>query len=191
MISEFEKLARRVADLEHRVKGMARHGTVEEVDPGGGLVRLKIGETDSGPVLTGWIPYSQTAGAMKFHNPPSVGQQMTAMSPNGDLRQATAMPLGWSDAEASPSGAGDQHVMTFGSVTVTLEGDSVTIETGAAINLTAGSEIVMTGGGVEAKLDGSGFAVTGGQVTHNGTDIGDTHTHSGIVPGPSRTGDPK
>ena len=191
MISEFEKLARRVADLEQRVKGMARHGTVAEVDPGGARVRLKIGETDTGPVLTGWIPYSQTAGAMKVHSPPSVGQQMTAMSPNGDLRQATAIPLGWSDAEASPSEAGDQHVLTFGTVTITVTGDGVEVQTGSTVQITAGSEVVMTGGGVEARLSGSGFAVTGGQVTHNGTDIGDTHTHSGITAGPSRTGNPQ
>lgn len=174
-VSQFERLARRVEDIERRMRGAFRQGTVADVDPASGTVRLKLGENDQGAYLSAPIPYAQTAGAVKFHNPPSVGQQMMAMSPGGDLRQAVAMPLGFSEGNASPSGAGDQHVMTFGSVTITLTGDGVTIASG----------------GVSVVIDGSGLSVTGGQVTHNGTDIGDSHTHSGITPGPSRTGDPK
>lgn len=176
MSNEFVKLAQRVADLERRMKGMCRYGIVEEVDPGAGTVRLKLGEdADGNPFLTAPIPYAQTAGAVKLHNPPSQGQQMVAMSPDGDLRQAIAQPLGFSEANASPSGAGDQHVLTFGSVTIQLSGDGLSFSVG----------------GVSVLIDGSGLHVTGGGVDHNGTDIGDTHTHSGITPGPARTGDPQ
>lgn len=175
MVSQFEILAQRVETLERRMRGAFRQGTVAEVDPAAGTVRLKLGTGEQGDFLSAPIPYAQTAGAVKFHNPPSEGQQMMAMSPDGDLRQAVAMPLGFSAASASPSGAGDQHVMTFGAVTITLTGDGMTIAAG-------GSTFVFSG---------AGFAQTGGQVQHNGTDIGDTHTHKGITPGPSRTGDPQ
>jgi hypothetical protein len=175
MFLEFQKLAQRVADLERRQKGQMRQGTVASVDAASRTVRLKLGENENGPYLSAPIPYVQTGGALKIHNPPSVGQQMAAMSPDGDLRNAVAMPLGFSDANPSPSGAGDQHVMTFGSVTVRLSSDGFSI----------------TVGGVSALIDGSGLHVTGGGVDHNGTDIGDTHTHSGITPGPARTSDPK
>ncbi len=140
MSNEFVKLVHRVAELERRAKGNFRQGTVAEVDPAAGTVRLKLGAGEQGDFLSAPIPYAQTAGAVKFHNPPSVGQQMMAMSPNGDLRQAVAMPLGFSDENASPSGAGDQHKMTFGSVTVTMAGDSLVIQVGAStVTIAAGS----------------------------------------------------
>lgn len=33
--------------------------------------------------------------------------------------------------------------------------------------------------------------ISGGGVTHNGTNIGDSHTHPGITPGPASTGGPQ
>lgn len=175
MSSELIKLAHRVADLERRAKGNFRQGTVAEVDAAAGTVRLKLGSGEQGDFLSAPIPYAQTGGAVKFHNPPSEGQQMMAISPNGDLRQAVAMPLGFSDSNASPSGAGDQHVMTFGPVTITLASGGLTIACG----------------GVSVLISAAGLIVNGGTVTHNGTDISEDHTHSGIAAGPSRTGDPK
>lgn len=175
MASEFEKLAQRVEDLERRMRGAFRQGTVAEVDPEAGTVRLKLGEGDRGDFLSAPVAYAQTAGAMKFHNPPSEGQQMMLLSPDGDLRHALAMPFGFSDANASPSGAGDQHVMTLGSATIRIAGDGVSVSVA----------------GVTVTIDGAGLHADGGMVDHNGTDIGDTHTHSGIQKGPSRTGTPK
>lgn len=176
-MNEFVKLAARVADLERRVKGMCRQGTVEPgtVDAAAGTCRLRLGDDpDGSPYLTGPIPYAQTGGAVKVHNPPSDGQQMVAMSPDGDLRNAIAQPMGFSDANASPSGAGDQHVVTFGVVTITMAGDG----------------LVIAVGGVSVAVNSAGFHVTGGAVDHNGTNIGDDHAHSGITPGPEDTGPP-
>ena len=169
------ELAGRIAELERRVSSGVRHGTVAEVDPAAGTVRLKIGtDADGGDFLSPPIPYAQTMGALKAHIPPSVGQNMTMMAPGGDWRQALAIGLSASDANPSPSGAGDQNVITFGSATITLAGDGLTISVG----------------GVSVSISGGGLAVTGGAVTHNGTNIGDDHTHSGIVPGPANTGPP-
>lgn len=126
------ELAARVAQLEKLMQNMSRHGTVAEVNPSAGLVRLKLGEGDAGDVLSPWIPYAQTGGALKIHSPPTVGQQMSIASPGGDLSQAVATPLGFSDANPSPSSAADQHVMTFGAVTVSVGTDSVVVEVGGS-----------------------------------------------------------
>lgn len=45
-------------------------------------------------------------------------------------------------------------------------------------------------GGTEFTLSAAGFSQTGGTVEHNGKDIGDTHRHSGVVPGGGNTGTP-
>ncbi|RWX72588.1 phage baseplate assembly protein V [Mesorhizobium sp. M2A.F.Ca.ET.039.01.1.1] len=143
------ELAARVAELERRANNMMRHGTVAEVDPAKATVRLRIGGTDEKPFLSPPIPYGQIAGAMKVHTPPSVGQQMTLLSPTGDFRQAVAMPLTWSDQNASPSQAGDQHVLKFGSCTITIKGDEVHVEVPKVTLICGGSSFELTGGGLK------------------------------------------
>lgn len=165
----------RIAELERRVAGMVRHGPIAEVDPAAGTVRLDLGAaTGGGRMLSPPIPYSQTAGALKAHIPPTVGQQMTIMAPSGDWRQAVALPLTWSDNNASPSGAGDENVITFGDVNITLKADALRVAVG----------------GVSLSISAEGVAIEGGKVTHNGTDIGDSHVHGGVDRGGSNTNPP-
>jgi phage baseplate assembly protein gpV len=173
---EFEKLAADVEDLRRRMAGLIRYGVVISVDPAAGKVRLKIGAaTEGGDALTASLPYMQTAGAVRGHNPPSVGQQMMILSPSGDMRQGVALPLTWSDAIASPGNSLDDHILTFGSVRVSMKVD----------------RLKFTVGGVSLEVTGDGVAITGGSVTHDGTTIDKTHTHSGIMSGPERTGNPQ
>ena len=128
-IRELVELASRVAELERKVSGQMRHGTVEEVDAAKQVVRLKFGEdVDGKPFLSPWIPYAQVAGALKVHTPPSKGQQFTSLSPGGDWQQAVALPLTWSNQNPSPSDKGDENVLTFGNVKITMTADKVVIE---------------------------------------------------------------
>lgn len=131
----------RLAELERKMAGSARHGTVAEVDPAAGTVRLKLGEGPDGPFLSPPIPYAQTMGALKAHIPPSVGQNMTLLAPGGDWGQAVAIGLSASTANPSPSAAGNQNVITFGAVTITATASGLTLAVG-------GSSIVITAGGI-------------------------------------------
>ncbi|SFK76672.1 phage baseplate assembly protein V [Shimia haliotis] len=175
-IRELVELAARIAELERRFSGMMRHGTVAEVDTEAQRIRLDFGPAHgiSGRFLSPWIPYAQFSGALRVHTPPSIGQQFTAMSPNGDFQQAVAVPLTHSSGNPSPSTAADQNVLHFGAVTVTLAEDSLEIAVG----------------GVRFKVDGANVEITGGEVRHNGKNIGDSHIHSGVRSGPSVTGTP-
>jgi phage baseplate assembly protein gpV len=167
-VRELVELASRVADLERRFSGVMRHGTVEEVDPGKQIVRVKFGEDKDGkPFLSPWVPYAQIAGALKVHTPPTKGQQMTTMSPTGDWMQAVALPMHWSDQNPSPSSNGDENVLTYGNVRITVKDDLVQINVG----------------GVSVNISSDGVAITGGKVTHDGKNIGSTHIHGGVVPG--------
>lgn len=144
---ELAELVGRVAELERRVSGGMRHGTVAEVDAAGGRMRLNMGpSTAGGDTLSPWVPYAQIGGALKVHSPPSVGQQMTLLAPGGDLRQAVALPLTFSDAEPDPSSAPDEHVLTFGSVTITIAGGSVTVAVGGSTLVMDGASITMNAG---------------------------------------------
>ncbi|MEY4953701.1 MAG: hypothetical protein RL299_2125 [Pseudomonadota bacterium] len=171
---EIAEIAAKVAELERRMSQMIRSGTVDEVDAANGLVRLKIGSGTGGDLRSPWVSYGQTGGALKAHIPPTVGQQMTLFSPSGGLDQAMALPMGFSDANPSPSGDGDKNVITFGSATITLSGNGLTIAVG----------------GVTLAVTSDGVEVTGGMVKHNAKNIGSTHTHGGVVPGASQTSAP-
>lgn len=183
-IRELVELASRVAELERRYAGAMRHGTVEEVDPGKQIVRLNFGkDVDGKPFLSPWIPYAQIAGALKVHTPPSKGQQFTLLSPTGDWQQAVALPMTWSDKNQSPSGNGDENVLTYGNVRATIKDDLTQVHVGSTQFEITGGHVKVTVGGVTVEITGSGVAITGGEVTHNGKNIGSTHIHGGVVPG--------
>lgn len=146
---ELVEAVARLAELERRVAGMVRHGTVEQVDPAKGRVRLRLGETNGKPFLGPWVPYAQVAGALKVHTPPSVGQQMTLLSPTGDPRQAVALPMTWSNQNASPSQKGDEHVLTFGSCRIELRGNEIIVKVPRLFVECDGSTFELTGGGLK------------------------------------------
>lgn len=45
-------------------------------------------------------------------------------------------------------------------------------------------------GGVSLTHTAAGIAITGGTITHNGKNIGDTHVHGNVMSGPANTGVP-
>jgi phage baseplate assembly protein V len=120
LIDALLRLDADLAEMKRRFENAERPGTVHEVDPAQHRVRLRIGGSEAEPFLTPWVPYAQTAGAFKFHNPPSPGQQMMFCCPDGDFRQGYAVPFTWSDANPSPSDKGDEHVATFGQTKTTV-----------------------------------------------------------------------
>lgn len=155
----FEEMAEAIAQLQRKIGGVVRHGTVAEVNPAEGWCRLDWGDGFLSPKIT----YAQTGGALKLHNAPSVGQAMTAIAPTGDLRQASAHPLGFSDGNPSPSTDGAAHVLTLGGLTVTISDGKVTI---------------------------NGDIETFGDLINDGKNVGHDHTHSGVMSGPDSTGTP-
>ena len=136
----FRAIFERLQEHERRLGGAEMKGKATHVDPAKQLFRMEIGKDEDGqPVLSPWRPYKQTAGAMKFHNPPSVGQPMVLRSETGDIDQGTGEPFHWNDDNKTPSTDGDTHKMTFGSVTITIEPGRVTVDVG-------GTGIYITGG---------------------------------------------
>jgi len=188
---ELVELASRVADLERRFAGVVRHGTVEEVDPAKQIVRVKFGEDKDGkPFLSPWVPYAQVAGALKVHTPPTKGQQMSTLAPTGDWMQAVALPMHWSDANPSPSGNGDENVLTYGNVRATIKDNLVEVIVGGCTLEVTGAHVKITVGGVTHTISGGGVTTTGGVITHDGKNIGKDHKHKDVMPGGGLTGVP-
>lgn len=169
-----DDLRRRISELERRLHSQSRTGVVAEVDAANGLARVKLQEGGQ-PFLTGWIPWEEpAAGANKTHNPPSVGQQVKIYSDSGDLHDASIQGSLNSDQNGRPSGAGDEFVLaSVGAASIKVQG--------------GGAAIVFTVGGFSLTLSAAGAVNAGGALSHDGKDIGKTHTHGGVSAGPANT----
>lgn len=107
----FAALAGEVERLRWSNDHAVVHGPVTDVDPKKQLCRIQIGEDEDGkPVLSPWVAYGQIAGTRKVHSPPSKGQQMTMVAPNGDHQQGFLLPFTWSENNPSPSEKGDEDI---------------------------------------------------------------------------------
>lgn len=174
---QMDDLRRRLSELERRIGSQGRTGVVTEIDAANGLARVQLTEGES-PMVTGWIPWVEpAAGANKTHNPPSVGQQVEIKSESGDLHDATIQGSLNSASNGRPSGAGDEAVLlSVGFASIKATG--------------GGSSIVFTVGGYSLTLSAAGAVNTGGALSHDGKDIGATHTHGGVAVGLADTKTP-
>lgn len=177
LLEQMDDLRRELAALNRRVASLARTGVVTEVDAENGLARVRLTEGDK-PMKTGWIPWVEaSAGANKTHNPPSVGQQVEIKSESGALHDATIQGSLNSASNGRPSSAGDEFVL------LSLGPASIKVTDG-------GAAIKIAVLGYSLTLSAEGAVNTGGALSHNGKNIGDTHNHKGVVAGPSNTGTP-
>jgi phage baseplate assembly protein V len=97
------------AELERRIANLIRYGTIAAVDHGAVTVRVNLGEITTGAVR--WA--SARAGTTTTWSPPTVGEQVMLVSPNGDLSAGTAIVGLYSDAHPSPSSSPDEHVVNY------------------------------------------------------------------------------
>lgn len=165
----------RTVESERRLSGTEFRGRVKEVDGANHAVRLVIGTDPEGEeVLSPWTPVGQTAGAMKFHDLPSVGQQMSLQSASGDIQQARAVPLHWSEGNEAISDDPAVKIMELGDVVVSW----------------TDSSIQATVGGTGIQITADGVFVVGPALEHNGVNVGDTHVHGGVMTGGSDTTEP-
>lgn len=165
------RMQAQIVELQRAQANVMRNGRVVAVDPANQRVRVDVGDVDN-PAVSPWIKWPERAGARRTWNPPTVGEEMTVLSPGGEIGPASvAMPGGFTNDTAAPSGDGDAAVFTLGGVTVTSTANGVQI----------------VSGGTTVDISPAGLAVTGGSVTHNGNNIGDTHKHGKVLTGPAKT----
>lgn len=166
----------RLQEHDRRLAGNEMRGKVKEVDAKKALVRVAIGKDDTGgDVLSPWLPYKQAAGALKIHSAPSVGQTMAIRSETGDIQQGVAEPFHWNNDNKAPSEKGDEHILTFGDVKMTL------IDGGFTLGI----------GGTNFKFSADGFIQNGGKIEHDGHLVDKDHVHTEVVAGAALSGPPK
>lgn len=96
-----DDLAYRVGELERRLAGLARLGTVAELDAG--LARVRV---TSGELTTAWLPWlTRRAGPDREWWAPEPGEQVLLLAPGGDLAQAVVLPALYQAAYPAPANA--------------------------------------------------------------------------------------
>ena len=156
------RMARDMAELRRRARGRSREGRIVEADAGAGLYRVDVGR-EGHPFLTPWIgAEALSSGAVALEAGLTVGQRVRVTSESGDLSDAVVGLSSFSDDAPRPGAPGGELRMVLGGTTLTATADGLTLSSG-------GASLVVTPGGV---------AVAGPALTHDGTDVGKTHTHA-------------
>lgn len=189
-MSIFDVIFERLNGLEQRIANMGVEGKVTDVDPAKRVYRQTVGkDADGNDVKSPWIPYSQHAGALKAHIPPTVGQQMMIIS-NGDIESGVGIPSTWSDANPSPSDKGDENSLTFRGWRIDWNDGIKIAGSGLEVHLTAG-KMKVTAGGTTFEFTEAMFKQTGGAQEHDGKNVGKNHVHDKVIPGGGLTGFPQ
>lgn len=172
----FEKLLDKMALLERvvvqqgvQLNNIFREATVKEVDYSKGKAIV-----EAHGIETKEIPWLEQAGDIVEWNPPTAGQRVMLVSPGGDLGRAFIMPGGFTDNVGAPHDKGAEKRVKIGSAVITHSAAGLFIEID----------------GVTFAFTGEGFVQTGGKQEHDARNVGSTHVHDGILPGPADTGLP-
>ncbi|MEX1197799.1 MAG: phage baseplate assembly protein V [Pseudohongiellaceae bacterium] len=173
------------------IHNLIRVGTIDQVDVEKARCRVRIGD-----LITGWVPWiSPRAGATRDWDPPTIGEQVVLLSPGGELTTGVALPGIYTKHHPAPSQNQAMYVRVFpdgarieydheaSHLVASLPGSA---QITAANGLTVDADTVING---NATINGD-VSFSGGSVTHEGTDIGATHKHSGVQSGGSITGGP-
>ena len=175
-------LIERAGEVDRRLAGTEFRGRVHAIDADNHLVQMVIGTSPEGEdVLSPWMPVRQTAGDLKIHSMPSVGQQVAARALSGDIEQASVDKLHWSDGYDPPSKDANLHVLTFGDVKIELSKTGLKITIGQTVHY-------LTADGLNLKA--AHIVNTGQELSHNQINVGFDHRHADVMPGAGISGTP-
>lgn len=191
-------------DHERRVGDLIRFGTIAAVD----LAAARCTVTVADELVTGPLPWlAGRAGAMSSWSPPTVGEQVVLLCPEGDIAAGVVL-LGLYSTD-NPAPAADAHLLIKlpdGS-TVRFDGDghalALTLVQGGKLALSAPGGAAITGDvaikgrlsirgdvSVQGKLSVSGDIAADGDVKAGAVSL-KSHVHLGVQTGGGLSGAPK
>jgi len=98
-----------VSDLIRLISNLLRVGFVAEIDLDAPRVRVQTGDN-----LTDWIDWKvQRAGTSLTWDPPTEGEQVLLVCPEGELAGAIVLMSLYSDDHAAPSNSPNKHLRLY------------------------------------------------------------------------------
>jgi phage baseplate assembly protein V len=206
-----------MTEAQRQVADMVKTGRVVAADYPNGVLRVGIGDPGDpeGYIVTGWLPMTQPAS--NEWNPIKVGEAVQVISESGELQNGVVHRAAINNTDKPAVGDrgdlwrkqfDDGSIVEFdeatgeylldakgkattrvGDSTVVSEPDKITLTVGGASITVEDGKIVLSAGGATYTLDGA-HALAGSTVTHDGTNIGKTHTHTSVMSGAAVSGPP-
>lgn len=165
-------------DLARRLENVVRDGLIAEVDLPAARVRVDLAAEGEPPVLTDWLPwYTPRAGTVRVWSPPSVGEQVTVLSPGGNLAAGRVLPALFSDNAPAPGTEATRVLVRY------QDGAALSYDTEAhALQITlpeGGQAGIDAPGGI--RLKGNVTIEDGGLTVAKGAEFGEDVSTSGKV----------
>ncbi len=164
--------------------GTMKRGIV--VEGRGSQVRVRFDE--EGGVISPWLDVAQgsTIGKRSYRRFKPGEMVRCYLDRKGESGEA--LYAIYNDQNQAPADSDDviHEVMPDGSTLVWQSG-SLAIDHASGVKITLANGKAVIDGDLEVT---GNVRFAGGVVTHNGTDISDKHTHTGVVPGSANSGPP-
>jgi len=196
---------KRIEDIPARLTELVRMGTVAAVDLAEARCRVLYGDPDDegGGATTPWIRWlTPRAGHTSVWSPPSVGEQVLLLSPDGQIGAAVALPGIVLDA-FPPVGDDATEVIQFADgarisydpvghilEAVLPAGGEALIQSPGGLTIDAAGGITLRGDvTIEGDVQVEGEIQSTGDMIADGTSL-TNHTHSGVSSGGGSSGPP-
>lgn len=180
---------RALTDLLRRFAALVRIGLVCEAAPARARVRVAYDRDEEGrPVESGWLPWlAPMAGADRSWRPPSVGEQVVVLSPNGEAAAGVVLGGLYRSELPAPSADADKHLLRYRDGAV-LEYDAeahrlaAALPAGASIAVESPDGVSVTGDfTITGDLTVSGDAAVGGDLSADGDVTADGEVSDGTT----------
>lgn len=165
------------SNASRKTHNSRRIATIEEIDWEKRQIRAK-----SGDILTNWLPFP----AFITHNykhwiPLRKNAQIILEVDSGDYNTADVVGMLWSDDVPAPDiPVADRPYI-----------DRLEFEDGTVIEYDSKRQKLLVDTPGEITLRAKTIKFESATLTHNGINVGDTHTHPGVMPGGASTGTPQ
>jgi phage baseplate assembly protein V len=184
--------------LTRLLENLIRLGTIAAVQMKPPRVKVKTGS-----LTTAWLPWlAPRAGADREWNPPTVDEQVILLSPSGQLGNGVVLTGLFSDHIPANGDREGLHRCTYRDGTE-IEYDSVAHHLNATLADGGTTNLISSGGiNIVGPITHEGdYTQTGNQVITGNVTVSEdviaagislvNHLHSGVMPGPSKTGKPE
>nr|DAK49584.1 MAG TPA: type VI secretion protein [Caudoviricetes sp.] len=165
------------ADIPRQTNNVLRIATVAAIDWEARQFRAQTGD-----ITTNWLPFP----AWISHNyrhwlPLRESAQIILTVDGGDYNTATVVGMLWSDDVPAPDIPVDDRPWI----------DRLEFEDGTRVEYDSKRQKLLIDTPGEITLRAKSVKIESTTLTHNGTNVGDTHTHPGVMPGGASTGTPQ
>lgn len=165
-------------DINGLIGDLIRIGTVQSVDLAAGLAVVEAGD-----VVTPPLPWTELAGSFRTWSPPSKGEQVILLCPEGDIEGGVILRGLFSDQFTAPADDADHHIHGADGLIITLTADGLAIN--APGDVTVDGNVTITG-----DLGVVGNVMATEDVTASGISL-KSHKHGNVQAGAAKTGGPE